>query len=108
MEAGGTVLRRGGQILTVYGAVREGARTVDFERQHNRGEINAFLMFYATVVVGVGAGVLDDGLAAAATTMSGSPAPVMDSWDQNGSGPVQHAAGEAIRGFLGWGFDHGL
>ncbi len=107
-ETGAQAMKVAGEVLTVYGAVNEANRTAELEQRNNRGDLNAALMWGATAVVGVGAGVLDDALAAAATAASGSPAPVMESWDQYGAGPVQHAAGELIRGFLDWGAHHGL
>jgi RHS repeat-associated protein len=102
------VLKVAGQVLTVYGAVNEANRTAELEQRNNRGWLNTGLMWTGTVVVGVLAGVVDDGLAAMATAASGSPAPVMDSWDQYGAGPVQHLGGEAIRGILDWGARHGF
>jgi RHS repeat-associated protein len=102
------VARIAGQIVTVVGAVEEANRTYELENRNNRGWLNAGAMWTATAVAGVLAGVVDDALAATATAASGSPAPVMESWDQYGSGPVQHAAGEAIRGILDWGAKHGL
>ena len=101
-------LRVAGQVLTVVGAVEEARRTVEFERRHNRGELNAGLMGGTLLVVGVVAGVADDAFAAAQIPVMGAPALTLDSWEQHGSGPVQHAVGEAIRGFLGWGFSLGF
>jgi RHS repeat-associated protein len=101
-------LRVVGQVLTVVGAAEEAQRTIEFERRHNRGELNAALMGASTLVVGVLAGVVDDAFAAAQVPMMGAPALTLDSWEHHGSGPVQHAAGEAIRGFLGWSFSMGL
>jgi hypothetical protein len=40
--------------------------------------------------------------------MAGAPVLTMDSWEHHGSGPIQHAAGEAIRSALAWGFSLGL
>jgi RHS repeat-associated protein len=107
-ETGVGALRVAGQVLTVVGAAEEAQRSVEFERRHNRGELNAQLMGAATLVVGVLAGVVDDAFAAAQVPMMGAPALTLDSWEHQGSGPVQHAAGEAIRGFLGWTFSMGL
>ena len=101
-------LRVAGEVLTVVGAAEEAQRTVEFERRHNRGELNAGLMGATVLVVGVLAGVADDAFAAAQVPMMGAPMLTLDSWEQHGSGPVQHAAGEAIRGLLGWGFSLGL
>jgi hypothetical protein len=102
------VAKVAGQIVTVVGATNEANRTYELENRNNRGWLNAGAMWTATAVAGVLAGVVDDALAATATAASGSPAPVMESWDLYGSGPVQHAAGEAIRGILDWGAKHGL
>jgi RHS repeat-associated protein len=107
-ETAPAALEVAAKVFTVYGAANEAQRTVDLERQNNRGELNAMLMFGATAVVAMGAGVVDDALAGLATATSGSPAPVADSWTEVGAGPVQHLAGEAIRGFLDWGAHHGL
>ena len=107
-ETAPKVLRVAGQILTVVGAGAEANRTIEFERRHNRGELNAQLMGMATFAVGVAAGVVDDAHAAAQMPMMGAPVLTLNSWEQHGSGPFQHAAGEAIRSFLGWGFRQGL
>jgi hypothetical protein len=107
-ETGSKVLKVVGQVATVYGAVVEANKTYELEQQNNRGWLNAGLMWTGTLVTGVVAGVVDDALAGAVTTMTGSPAPVTESWDKYGSGPVQHFAGEAIRGILDLGAKHGL
>jgi RHS repeat-associated protein len=107
-ETAPVVLRRAGQILTVYGAVNEGQRTADLIHANNQGAFNAATNGLAVTIITVGAGVVDDGVAALAIAASGSPAPVMDSWDTHGSGPVQHAVGEAYRGILKWAWRNGL
>ena len=107
-EAAPKVLKVAGQVATIVGAWNEADRTYQLEVRNNRGWLNAGLMWTATAGVGIAAGVVDDALAAEATIASGSPAPVMESWDTYGAGPVQHAAGEAIRGILDWGAKHGL
>ena len=56
----------------------------------------------ATMVVGVGAGVLDDAFAAKELVTMGAPVHTLNSWDRHGAGPIQHTAGEIIRGMLGW------
>ena len=61
-----------------------------------------------TMVVGVVAGVVDDAFAAAQVPMLGAPAITVQSYENRGSGPVQAAAGDTIRGFLGWSFSLGL
>ncbi len=107
-ETGVSVLRVAGQALTVVGAAEEAGRSADFERRHGRGEFAAVMMGASTFVVGVAAGAVDDAFAAAQIPMMGAPALTLDSWEHQGSGPIQHAAGEAIRGFLGWTFSLGL
>jgi RHS repeat-associated protein len=107
-EAAPAAVEVAGQVLTVSGALSEASRTYQLEVDNNRGWFNAGMMWTGTLVVGVAAGVLDDALAGESIAVSGSPAPVMDSWEQYGSGPVQHAAGEAMRGILDWGAKHGL
>jgi hypothetical protein len=107
-KAAPVVLEATAKALTVYGAANEAARTAELERRNNRGELNEMLMYGATAVVAMTAGVVDDALAAVATATTGSPAPVADSWNEVGAGPVQHAAGEAIRGFLDWAAHNGL
>jgi len=72
-------LRVAGQIMTVVGAAKEAQRTVEFERAHNRGELNAGLMGAATFVVGVLAGAADDAFAAAQLPMMGAPVLTMES-----------------------------
>ena len=101
-------LRVLGQVFTVVGANEEAERTMAFERRHNRGELNAALMGTTTFLVGIVAGVADDAFAAAQIPVMGAPVLTMESWERKGSGPIQHAAGEAIRGLLGWGFSLGL
>jgi hypothetical protein len=104
------VLKVAGQVTTVLGAVNEGQRTADLVREHeNPGgfSFNAGTNGLAVVVLGVVAGGVDDALAGAAIMTSGSPAPVTDSWDAHGSGPVQHAVGEAYRGILKWAWRNG-
>jgi len=108
METGPVVLKRVGQILTVVGAVNEGQRTTDLVASHNEGAFVAAMNGVAVTALGVVAGVVDDGLAAVATVASGSPAPVVDSWEAHGSGPVQHAVGEAYRGILNWAWRNGI
>ena len=97
-----------GRVMTVSGALEEAHRTSVFERQHNRGELAAVLMGASTVVVGVAAGVVDDAYAAAQIAKMGAPILTVQSWEQYGSGPVQHAAGEGLRALLGGMFRLGL
>jgi len=104
----GEIATIAGKVLTISGAINEGQTTADFEMSHGRGLVNAYVMGSVTATVGLVAGVGDDALAGLAIDLSGSPAPVTDSWDQTGSGPLQHAAGEAIRGLLDFTFKHGL
>ena len=109
-RTGPRVLKVAGQVTTVLGAVNEGQRTADLVREHeNPGgfSFNAGTNGLAVVVLGVVAGGVDDALAGAAIMTSGSPAPVTDSWDAHGSGPVQHAVGEAYRGILKWAWRNG-
>jgi hypothetical protein len=106
IEYGGTALRFLGRVTTVYGAVTEANRTWDLEVRNNRGSVNAGAMWISTAVSGIIAGAIDDALAA--TTIEIGSAPVVDSWEHVGSGPVQHAAGQAIRAFLDWGAHNGL
>jgi hypothetical protein len=107
-EALPAAARLAGQVFTVAGAAKEAQRTVDFERQHGRGELNAALAGATTFVAGMFAGVVDDVFAAAQMSVMGAPAITLDAWEQQGAGPIQHATGEAVRGFLGWGFRHGF
>ena len=98
-----------GQVLTVVGAAeKEAKRTVEFERSHGRGELNAWLMGATTLLVGVVAGVADDAFAAAQVPTMGAPVLTTQSWEDRGSGPIQAAAGDAIRDFLRWGFSLGF
>ncbi|MEG3918508.1 SpvB/TcaC N-terminal domain-containing protein [Microcoleus sp. T3_A4] len=98
-----------GRVVTVLGAIEEGKRTVELERRNNRGELNAALMGTSTVVAGVLAGVVDDAFAVAqAPFFGGPPMLTVNSYEQHGSGPVQHLAGEAIRGILNWGARNGF
>jgi RHS repeat-associated protein len=90
---------------TLQGAHNEGARSFEFERSHHRGPLNEAAMYLATGVAAIYAGAIDDMLFAATAHLSG--APVMESWERYGSGPVQHLAGEAIRGYLEMTFQHG-
>ena len=107
-EVAPKALRVAGVVLTVVGAAKEADETVNFERRHGRGELNAQLMGATTMLVGVVAGVVDDAFAAAQVPMLGAPAITVQSYENRGSGPVQAAAGDAIRGFLGWGFSLGF
>lgn len=95
-----------GQALTVLGAYNEAARTAELEHRNNRGSLNEGLMFVSTFAAGVVAGVVDDALAAA--TIEFGSAPVLDSWEHNGSGPTQHLVGELIRGILDFGAKSGF
>lgn len=97
-----------GRVFTVAGAATEAQRTVDFELQHNRGALNAALMGTTVFAVGMAAGVVDDAFAVAQVGLMGAPMITMDAWEQGGAGPVQQAAGQAIRGFLEWSFNLGL
>jgi hypothetical protein len=108
METAPKVLKVAGQIATVVGAVSEGQRTADLVRANNQGNFNAATNGLAVTVLAVGAGIVDDALAAAVTVAAGSPAPVMDSWNTHNAGPVQHAVGEAYRGVLKWAWRNGL
>ncbi|WP_316231123.1 SpvB/TcaC N-terminal domain-containing protein [Bradyrhizobium sp. SZCCHNR1051] len=96
-----------GRALTVVGAKSEADRMVNFELQHDRGALNAALMGTTMFAAGVAAGAFDDALAIAEAPLTGG-AITMGSWEQNGAGPMQHAIGEAMRGFLEWSFKHGL
>lgn len=107
-EMAPSALKVVGQVLTVAGAAEEAKRTYNFELQHNRGKLNATLVGVATFAAGMATGLVDDVFAAAQVPMMGAPVLTMDSWENHGSGPVQHATGEAIRGLLGWGFSLGL
>ena len=106
-ENGSAALTVVGKAVTLAGAVQEANKTAELERRNNRGELNAFLMWGSTIVVGVGAGVVDDALVGMATVTSGSPAPIAEQYD-GFSGPTQQAAGQLIRGFLDWGAHNGL
>jgi hypothetical protein len=101
-------VRYAGQVITVFGALNEAEATASLLRQHNEGEFNQGTNFTAVVVLGVAAGVLDDALAAAETGSFGAPVVTSQSWDQHGSGPVQHAVGEAYRAILKWGYSSGF
>jgi RHS repeat-associated protein len=100
-ENGSKALNAVGKGVIIVGALQEAEKTAQLERANNRGELNAFLMWGSTVVVGVGAGVVDDALVGMATVASGSPAPITEQYD-GFAGPVQQASGQAIRGFLDW------
>jgi RHS repeat-associated protein len=97
-----------GFAVTVIGAYNEANATAELERRNNRGWMNEGVMWVGTFALGVAAGAVDDALAVEATALSGSPAPVMDSWESYGAGPIQHVAGEAVRTALDWGARHGL
>jgi RHS repeat-associated protein len=99
-------LKFAGQATTVVGAYNEAAKTVELEHENNRGALNATAMGVATFAGAIVAGVLDDGLGVATAPMGSGP--VLDSWQNNGSGPVQHAMGEFIRDVLNWGAHSGL
>jgi hypothetical protein len=107
MEVAPKVLKVAGQVATVVGAVSEGQRTADLVRANNQGNFNAATNGLAVTVLGVAAGVVDDGVAGLAIVASGSPAPVVDSWNEHNAGPVQHAVGEAYRGILKWAWRNG-
>jgi RHS repeat-associated protein len=97
-----------GRVLTVVGASNEADLTVEFERQNGRGELNAYIGGGATFVAGMFAGAVDDVFAVEETAVMGAPMQTMASWDEHGSGVIQHGTGEAIRAFLGFGFSLGL
>ncbi|WP_216912975.1 SpvB/TcaC N-terminal domain-containing protein [Nocardia noduli] len=101
-------LRVAGYVSTMVGAANEANETVKFERSHNRGEVNAQLMGAGTLVVGILAGVADDAFAVAQVPFLGVPALTAQSWEDRKAGPIQAAAGDAIRGFLRAGFSFGL
>jgi hypothetical protein len=90
---------------TVYGAWTEASRTGELEIQLGRGRLNAAVGFAGTFLIGLGAGIVDDALAA--ITLPIGSAPVIENWDFHGSGPVQHAAGEVIRRSLVWANERG-
>jgi RHS repeat-associated protein len=100
-ETGPKVLRVVGKAVTVAGALQEANKTAQLERSNNRGELNEFVSWGSTVVIGVVAGGVDDALVGVATVVSGSPAPITDQYD-GFAGPTQQVAGQAIRGFLNW------
>lgn len=93
-------LKVAGEVLTVVGAANEADRTIKFERAHNRGELNAQLMGFGTFAVGILAGVADDAFAVAQVPFLGVPALTVQSFEDRGAGPIQAAAGDAIRGLL--------
>ena len=104
-EIGSQVLHVLGAIASVNGALTEANATWDLEMHNNRGYVNAGLMWAGTAAIGVEAGVVDDALGAA--TIGIGSAPVVESYETVGSGPTQHAVGEAIRATLDWGARNG-
>jgi RHS repeat-associated protein len=106
MQFATSAAKYAGYVSTGLGAYNEAVKTAELERRNNRGMLNEGTMFLSTLVAGVYAGIIDDALAAA--TIHIGSAPVIQSWEQHGSGPAQHLAGEAIRGILQWGAEHGL
>lgn len=108
MEAGPKALTFAGRVLTVFGAAKEAERTVQLERSHNRGELNAALMGTGTFAVGMLAGIVDDAFAVAQVPVMGAPVLTMQSYESRGSGPIQALAGDAVRGLLKIGFSHGF
>ena len=107
-EMGAGVAKLATIASTVFGADREATRTVEFVRQNDQGVISGAIWGTTTFVVGVAAGVVDDAFAAKEIQVMGAPMQTMHSWEQHGAGPIQHAAGEAIRGFLGWSYGTGF
>jgi tetrahydromethanopterin S-methyltransferase subunit D len=96
-------------VATAVGAAKEADETVKFERAHNRGELNAQLMGVATLAAGGLAGIADDLFAAAQILpLGGIPALTIQSWEDRGAGPIQAAAGDAMRGLLSAGFSTGF
>lgn len=71
-----------GQALTIVGATAEAQRTSEQNESRGVDPLNDLLWFGVTFFGVVAAGVIDDAYAIEVTAISGSPAPVMDSWDQ--------------------------
>ena len=97
LSAGVSTLTFAGKVLTVYGAHTIASRNSnDF-----RGNMPVEAAVYTTsFVFGMASGILDDGFAAATVEMGS--APVLDSWERNGAGPVQVAVGNALREYNRW------
>jgi RHS repeat-associated protein len=103
-EAGAGALGVVGAVVGLVGAHAEAKQTYEFEIKHGRGTLNASLMYGATFIGAELATAVDD---AAGGFSGGILVPVIvDQYEQTGSGPTQNAVGEAIRGFLGWSFEH--
>ncbi len=95
-----------GQVATVFGAATEADKTDRMLAERGEGAFNRTTNTAAVLILGVAAGVVDDAMAVALGP-SGLPV-VSQSWDDHGSGPVQHAVGEAYRGILKWAWRHGI
>jgi len=105
VEAAPKVLRFVGQVMTVVGAANEADETDQLLREHNEGR---FVRGFHTLAVGAGgviAGMADDALMAQQTAVMGAPVITFDSWERNGSGPLQHAFGDLYRSYLNWAYE---
>jgi hypothetical protein len=103
-EAGVGALSVAGKVVGLLGAHAEAKRSYELEIEHGRGRLNATLMYGATFAGAELATAVDDVMGAFS---GGILVPVIaDQYEQTGSGPTQNVVGEAIRGFLGWSFEH--
>jgi RHS repeat-associated protein len=93
-----------GEALTIAGAMVEAEKTDVLLQQHRAGDFDRATNATAMMIIGVVGGVVDDALAGVETGMAGAPNVVMQSWTDNGSGPVQNALGEGYRAILKWGY----
>jgi len=104
-ETAPKVLRVIGQVVTIVGAANEIDKTDQLLREHNEGLWIRGAHFLSVGAGSVLAGVADDALAVQQTAVMGAPVLTVNSWERNGSGPVQHSFGELYRGYLNWAYE---